>query len=720
MARPVHLVPISPKVAEVMIRCHPLAAAPAPAPAQNVSAQRQRRAPQLHVTSPPTAAKAKRRPSHSHPGPSRNTESRVEILSRRLWSHLRDLVAMAIPFIGRLRPHEYVALVGSFILVGLEAFIRVLTLALPPFLVSFFYRASRRLFNKFSPPAKKRAENRRKSISTAVRDAADFVELCRIWGYEAEEHIAQTKDGYLLGLHRLAWRKGEEGQKVNSGPTSLRKKVIYMHHGLLMNSEVWVALTDGHRCLPFELVERGYDVWLGNNRGNKYSKKSIHHSPTSLSFWDFSIDEFAFHDIPDSIAYILDTTQQESLSYIGFSQGTAQAFATLAIHPKLNQQVNVFIALAPAMAPAGLSNGIVDALVTASPSVLFLLFGRRSILSSATMWETLLYPPIFSKLIDMGLSFLFNWQTKNISASQKLAAYPHLYSFTSTKSVVHWFQIIRNKCFQMYDDDVHQPMSVITTSKYSKVAKYPTRNIKTPIVLVYGGSDSLVDIKVMLKELPPQTVATEIPHYEHLDFLWARDVDIQVFQHVFDALDSFTDAEHSKEEYDKYYISRQESLLGSGYAFGYSYRGSESESSTLTPSVESQSNGVPLAPHRAREHSTGIPSPVNTTRARVSLAAGTIVDGRPVTPDLPGGGRLSGRGSPDEGHESPTTARIKASAKRRGSNGSNISLDSMRSGRGISVGASKAAGSVVTKSGVSGTPADNSRSTTPDKKKKSK
>jgi hypothetical protein len=35
-----------------------------------------------------------------------------------------------------------------------------------------------------------------------------------------------------------------------------------MHHGLLMNSEVWVALTDEQRCLPFELVERGYDVWV--------------------------------------------------------------------------------------------------------------------------------------------------------------------------------------------------------------------------------------------------------------------------------------------------------------------------------------------------------------------------------------------------------------------------------------------------------------------------
>lgn len=344
---------------------------------------------------------------------------------------------------------------------------------------------------------------------------------------------------------------------------------------------------------------------FGNNRGNKYSKKSIHSSPTSFKFWDFSIDEFAFYDIPNSIEYILETTGQQSLSYIGFSQGTAQAFATLAIHPKLNNQVNVFIALAPAMAPAGLSNGVVDSLVKASPSVLYLMFGRRSILSSATMWETLLYPPLFCRLIDMGLSFLFGWRTKNISTSQKLAAYPHLYSFTSTKSVVHWFQIIRNKCFQMYDDDVYQPMSVASSSKYSKVAKYPTRNIKTPVVLVYGGSDSLVDIKSMLKELPRQTVATEIPHYEHLDFLWARDVDTQVFQHVFDALNSFTDAEHTEEEYDRYHFVRQESLVGSAYTLAHPHRGSESDVSMVASSSGEEAKNPQ---HRAREQRVQIAS----------------------------------------------------------------------------------------------------------------
>ena len=258
------------------------------------------------------------------------------------------------------------------------------------------------------------------------------------------------------------------------------------------------------------------------------------------------MDEFAFHDIPDSIEYILETTAQKSLSYIGFSQGTAQAFATLSIHPTLNYKVDVFIALAPAMAPSGLSNAIVDALVKASPQVIFLTFGRRSILSSAPMWQQILYPPIFTRMIDSSLTFLFNWTGRNISPHQKLAAYPHLYSFTSTKSVVHWFQIIRTRSFQMYDDDVQAPLSIGAPERYYKVAKFPTRNIKTPIVLVYGGSDSLVDIKSMLKELPRPTQAKEIKHFEHLDFLWAHEVDKLVFPHVFAALEEYAGRDHRK------------------------------------------------------------------------------------------------------------------------------------------------------------------------------
>lgn len=449
-----------------------------------------------------------------------------------------SLTMARVPFIGRLFWREYLALFGSLILVAFEVVIRIITLGLPQPVIRFCYNTSRAVFNRLSSAKSKKARSKKKSISHSIATCSDFTDICALWGYYAEEHIVQTKDGYLLGVHRLSYRKGEEqsGARVNAGPDSVSKPVVYLHHGLLMNSEVWVCLTEEERCLPFMLANQGYDVWLGNNRGNKYSKKSTVCSPSSTRFWNFSIDDFAFHDIPDTINYILTATQQSSLSYIGFSQGTAQAFATLAIHPDLNQKVNLFIALAPAMSPAGLSNGIVDSLVKTSPDLLFLAFGRKSILSSATMWQSILYPPIFVRLIDLSLGFLFGWLSKNMTAHQKIAAYPHLYSFTSTKSVVHWFQIIRNKSFQMYDDDASGKFSLTASNRYYKPAKFPTRNIKTPIVLVFGGSDSLVDIRVMLKELPKHTIAIEVQHYEHLDFLWAQDVDTCVFPHVFEAL----------------------------------------------------------------------------------------------------------------------------------------------------------------------------------------
>jgi len=632
-----------------------------------------------------------------------------------------------IPFIGRLNLSEYVALVSSFILVGLEALIRILTLALPSTVIKLCYRASRRLFNRFTSPAEKKSETKKKNVSSSIRDASDFVDMCALFGYYAEEHVVQTGDGYLLCLHRLAWKKGEENQKVNHGPHSLRKRVVYLHHGLLMNSEVWVCLTDEERCLPFKLVEQGYDVWFGNNRGNKYSKKSVHHSPTDIKFWDFSMDEFAFHDIPDSIEYILETTSAPSLSYIGFSQGTAQAFATLAVHPKLNDQVNVFIALAPAMSPAGLSNGIVDSLMKASPQVLFLLFGRRSILSSATMWQSILYPPIFVRVIDMGLSFLFGWHARNMSTSQKLAAYPHLYSFTSTKSVVHWFQIIRTKSFQMYDDDVQPPLSLGSVSKYTKVAKFPTRNIKTPIVLVYGGSDSLVDIDVMLKELPAHTIATEIPHYEHLDFLWAREVDTLVFPHVFDALESFADAKHSKEEYDHYRSARHASLVAGMRrpALVDNYLSEDDGSQSIgsyaeAASVRSEKTDALISPRTITSADSDLPNPGSRKQARFQHSFDESSDGgsSPVNPSHIRTIQV------DEdivnGNENGSVEASRLKKNRSGSLGSNINFDGATGSRGIRLGVGKAVSGVQSVETVGNITVSSDESSSPVGKKRGK
>lgn len=133
-------------------------------------------------------------------------------------------------------------------------------------MIRFCYRLSRSLFNSLTSPPGRPLRTGRKAIAATIAQTSDFVDLCALFGYYAEEHIVQTGDGYLLGLHRLGWRRGEEELRVNAGQGSMSKKVVYLHHGLMMNSEAWVCLTERERCLPFMLVEKGYDVWVGLSR----------------------------------------------------------------------------------------------------------------------------------------------------------------------------------------------------------------------------------------------------------------------------------------------------------------------------------------------------------------------------------------------------------------------------------------------------------------------
>ncbi len=46
------------------------------------------------------------------------------------------------------------------------------------------------------------------------------------------------------------------------------------------------------------LANIGYDVWLGNNRGNKYSRSHISLNPDKdKNFWDFSFHEMGKYDL---------------------------------------------------------------------------------------------------------------------------------------------------------------------------------------------------------------------------------------------------------------------------------------------------------------------------------------------------------------------------------------------------------------------------------------
>jgi len=153
----------------------------------------------------------------------------------------------------------------------------VVTIGLPTPVLVWFYDHSRKVFNSLGTPPSSPSTPKERAFVERIRTATDFESLCAIFDYYPEEHIVQTRDGYMLGLHRLPNKKGEKGKAGRKG-RSVEKPVVYLHHGayalrvnvgplkactgLLMNSEVWVCLTAEERALPFILVEKGYDVWV--------------------------------------------------------------------------------------------------------------------------------------------------------------------------------------------------------------------------------------------------------------------------------------------------------------------------------------------------------------------------------------------------------------------------------------------------------------------------
>ena len=93
-----------------------------------------------------------------------------------------------------------------------------------------------------------------------------------------------------------------------------------LQHGLFQCSEKWVW--EGTSSLAYQFLEKGYDVWLGNNRGNIYSRYSTKYSASAdpKQFYDYSFFEMGKYDLPAMISGILGQVPgHSSLSYIGFS-----------------------------------------------------------------------------------------------------------------------------------------------------------------------------------------------------------------------------------------------------------------------------------------------------------------------------------------------------------------------------------------------------------------
>ncbi|GFR86487.1 lipase [Elysia marginata] len=333
----------------------------------------------------------------------------------------------------------------------------------------------------------------------------NLTQLITSSGYPVEVYTVQTVDGFLLDLHRIPHGR--------AGPAQSRG-VVFLQHALLSSACDWV-MNFANDSLGFILADNGYDVWMGNTRGNTYSRRHISLSPDDAKFWDWSIDEMAQYDMPAFIDFVLKKTGQPSLSLIGHSQGTMMNFALLSERPDMEEKVNVFIALAPVafvgniVSPIGYLSYMTD-------EELYTHCGNKIFLPNDLLIKALVDLFCTEKAYEWiceDILFLFvGIDLRNLNQSRLDVYFHHSPSGVSVKDIVHFAQLYRQKNFGKYD--YGSPEKNMARYNQSTPPQYDVTKIKVPVVAFSASRDWLADPTVS-SFLSTQLLPFDLRHFNN-------------------------------------------------------------------------------------------------------------------------------------------------------------------------------------------------------------
>uniref|UniRef100_A0AAQ5YU19 Lipase n=1 Tax=Amphiprion ocellaris TaxID=80972 RepID=A0AAQ5YU19_AMPOC len=364
----------------------------------------------------------------------------------------------------------------------------------------------------------RRSDVRRQQLDPEVH--MNISEIIWRWGYPAEEHQVLTEDGYILTVNRIP-----HGLKQTAGS----RPAILLQHGLLAAGSNWI--TNPPNCsLGYVLADAGYDVWMGNSRGNTWSRKHRRLSPLEEEFWRFSHDEMALKDLPAVVDYILKVTQQQQIFYIGHSQGTTIAFIAFSTLPELASKIKLFLGLAP-VATVAFTSSPMTKLSFLPDALIWDLFGRRDFLPQSHMieWFAEHVCEKHSELCGNLFFLLCGFDEKNLNMTRTPVYTTHCPAGTSVQNMVHWAQVGKLTAFDF------GPAGNMEHYNQSVPPQYHVQDMKVPTALFSGGQDTLADPKdvaLLLTQVSNLVFHQHIKHWEHLDFIWGLDAPEQMFPSI--------------------------------------------------------------------------------------------------------------------------------------------------------------------------------------------
>ncbi|KAI5640872.1 alpha/beta hydrolase fold domain-containing protein [Phthorimaea operculella] len=371
----------------------------------------------------------------------------------------------------------------------------------------------------------------RNSSDPTPKDAyLNIKELTAKYGYGLEEHTVQTEDGYKLTLHKIP--------PVNTTVRVNKNVHVLLMHGLMDSSDSWV-LQGRAAALAYVLADRGYTVWLGNARGNKYSSSHVNLTTTQSQFWKFSWEEIGLYDLPAMIDYILQDGQNKSLYYIGHSQGTTSFFVMASLKPEYNNKIRMMFALSPVAYMGHVRSPIVKMFSPANYAISYWLSNFNTYSSSTDFFNKILSMICYVVPgCDNLLYMIVGNNHKFTNESLMPVVLSHLKSGgASTLQFLHYGQLVASGRFCRYDFGEELNKFVYGSDP---PPAYELSRVTTPVQLFYSENDWLSDprdVQQLAAELPDVVASTLVPGYNHLDFLYATNAKTLIYSKIMDRIE---------------------------------------------------------------------------------------------------------------------------------------------------------------------------------------